>query len=541
MTPKGGIVPHNKFGVQSNRAEVLFVDYIMSHLKPNGRAGIIVPEGIIFQSTTAHKQLRKNLINDGLYAVVSLPSGVFNPYAGVKTSILFFDNNFAKQQSEILFVKISKEGYDLGAQRRALCADNNDKPEWCPKHSDFPEALEALRKWNEASKIKSSLALYVPKEKILGSGDYNLSGERYKTNGTTVPGKWPLIPLKELCIIKKGSPITQKEVSGGSVPVVAGGQKPAYFHNQANRSGKTITVSASGAYAGFVNYFIQPIFASDCSTIQINDDSKILSEYVYYLLKGKQNEIYSLQQGGGQPHVYPKDLEVFKLPLPPLEIQQQIVAELDGYQNIIAGARQVIDNWKPHIDIDPGWEKVKLGEVLIRSTGQVNPNNKTGQVLYIGLENIESGSGNIINVNKSQYSDIKSLKNIFTKGNILYGKLRPNLNKVWLADQDGVCSTDILVFSTTEKAITDFYYYFMLRDEFVKTVMNGIKGAQLPRVGFEYLQNIMIPLPSLNIQQQIVEKIESEKAIVDANKKLIVIYEQKMKDVIARLWNDKTD
>ena len=100
MSPKGGIVPHNKFGIQSTRSEVLFVDYIVSHLKPNGRAGIIVPEGIIFQSGKAHKQLRENLVKDGLYCVVSLPSGVFNPYAGVKTSILLFNNEPARTNKQ---------------------------------------------------------------------------------------------------------------------------------------------------------------------------------------------------------------------------------------------------------------------------------------------------------------------------------------------------------------------------------------------------------------------------------------------------------
>ena len=94
MSPKGGIKPHKRFSVQANRSEVLFVDYIAEHLNPNGRGGVIVPEGIIFQSGIAYKKLRKMLIETSLYAVISLPAGVFNPYSGVKTSILFFDKNF---------------------------------------------------------------------------------------------------------------------------------------------------------------------------------------------------------------------------------------------------------------------------------------------------------------------------------------------------------------------------------------------------------------------------------------------------------------
>ena len=85
MTPRGGILPHGRFAVQANRCEVLFVDYIAEHLSLRGRAGIIVPEGIIFQSQRAYKELRRRLAEDwGLWAVVSLPAGVFNPYSGVK-------------------------------------------------------------------------------------------------------------------------------------------------------------------------------------------------------------------------------------------------------------------------------------------------------------------------------------------------------------------------------------------------------------------------------------------------------------------------
>ena len=134
MTPKGGIVPHKRFSVTSNRAEVLFIDYISEHLTKNGRAGIVVPEGIIFQSANAYKALRKSLVENGLYCVVSLPSGVFQPYSGVKTSILFIDKSL-KNTKDILFVEIKNDGFDLGAQRRTI--DKNDLPAALIKIKDF--------------------------------------------------------------------------------------------------------------------------------------------------------------------------------------------------------------------------------------------------------------------------------------------------------------------------------------------------------------------------------------------------------------------
>ena len=140
MTPKGGISPHRRFSVQANRAEVLFVDYIGEHLSIKGRAGIIVPEGIIFQSASAYKNLRKNLIeNWGLYAVVSLPSGVFQPYSGVKTSILFMDRELAAKTDEVLFVKVENDGFDLGAQRRKI--EKNDLPQAPNEIKEFRQKI----------------------------------------------------------------------------------------------------------------------------------------------------------------------------------------------------------------------------------------------------------------------------------------------------------------------------------------------------------------------------------------------------------------
>ena len=105
---------------------MLFVDYMAEHLTPTGRAGIIVPEGIIFQSQKAHTQLRKMLVEDYLVAVVSLPAGVFKPYSGVKTSILILDRTLARHTDHIAFFKVENDGFDLGDQRRPI--DQNDIP-----------------------------------------------------------------------------------------------------------------------------------------------------------------------------------------------------------------------------------------------------------------------------------------------------------------------------------------------------------------------------------------------------------------------------
>ena len=195
MTPTGGIRPHKRFMVQANRSEVLFVDYIVEHLNNKGRAGIIIPEGVIFSASNAYKQLRKLLVEDGLYAVASLPAGVFNPYAGVKTSILFFDNQLAKQSKEILFIKVLNDGFDLGAQRRPI--DRNDLPHAIEVLEAQREAIKNGKK-NPLLKKGSLFAWAVLKEKIAENGDYNLSGDRYTENQISKAAKYQFAELESL-------------------------------------------------------------------------------------------------------------------------------------------------------------------------------------------------------------------------------------------------------------------------------------------------------------------------------------------------------
>jgi restriction endonuclease S subunit len=134
--------------------------------------------------------------------------------------------------------------------------------------------------------------------------------------------------LSELATVNKGQSITSENIIEGDYPVIAGGKTSPYSHNEFNNSGKTITVSASGAYSGYVWYHHEPIFASDCAVIKSKDESILTMDYLAEILKLKQTEIYGLQQGAGQPHVYPSDLIKLNIPLPPVNIQDEITVHI---------------------------------------------------------------------------------------------------------------------------------------------------------------------------------------------------------------------
>ncbi len=540
MTPKGGIRPHKKFGVQANKAEVLFTDYIAEHLNTNGRAGIVVPNGIVATSQTAYKELRRHLVNDSLIAVVSLPAGCFNPYSGVKTSVLLLDKQLAKKSKHILFLKVENDGFDLGAQRREH--DKNDLPLALQTLEAFKESINTGKLLDELP----SLATMVEKQVVLGNKDFSLSADRYFVGQKLTHTDYDIININDYCDFKRGTSVTKKDVTEGEIPVIAGGQQAAYYHNVANRPSNSITVSSSGAYAGFVNFHCQPIFASDCFTISPKLDSELDVRYLYQILKSRQQDIYSFQEGGGQPHIYPKHFENFEIPLPPLEIQQQIVAEIESYQKIIDGAKQVVNNYKPTIKINPEWEMVELGTIakLVGGSTPSKENNEyweNGTIDWITCSDFSNSPMYIEDsIRKITEKAVKENSTSIVPKDTLVLVTRVSLGKMAFVYNPTALNQDLTGLLIDEKIAMKKYIYFYLKSISDKIVNDG-HGATVKGVTRDYVKEISIPLPTIEEQKTIVENIDFEMDLVASNKRLIEIFEQKIKDKINEVWGVKEE
>ena len=166
--------------------------------------------------------------------------------------------------------------------------------------------------------------------------------------GAKVVSKWPISPLSRVAEIRKGTSITQKKAVPGSYKVIAGGMTHAYTHNAFNRLANTITVSASGASAGYVAFWKEPIFASDCTTIRGVDDEH--TEYLYHVLKIRQGEIQAASSGAAQPHIYPKDLEALQIPQPDPTTLKSIVSECRSIDDEVNSSRNTFENALARID-----------------------------------------------------------------------------------------------------------------------------------------------------------------------------------------------
>ena len=193
---------------------------------------------------------------------------------------------------------------------------------------------------------------------------YSISKENYL-------GKYRSCSLKKIATIQKGDLITSKDVIAGDIPVIAGGQSSPYSHNVANYSGDIITVSASGAYSGYVWYHPYPIFASDCTVISSSSKDILSNKYLFAYLKGLQQFIYNMQHGSGQPHVYPSDLENIKIPIPPEEIQNEIVTKMDAAyaskRQKEAEAQQLLDSINRYVLDELGINLSQTGANTVRN------------------------------------------------------------------------------------------------------------------------------------------------------------------------------
>ena len=548
MSPKGGIKPHNRFSVQSKRSEVLFVDYMAEHLTPTGRAAIIVPEGIIFQSQNAYKQLRKMLVETALVAVISLPAGVFNPYAGVKTSILILDKSLAKKVDAIAFFKVENDGFGLGAQRREI--DKNDLPAVLAAITNYKLRItngEAVTASDFV--IPDSQFVIVPKEKIAANGDYNLSGERYR-EGAVRATRYPIVQLGEVAEVVAGQspPGESYNEAGNGVPFYQGKTEfgemfigaPTTWTTEPRRFAEAGDILISvRAPVGPVNLATQRVcIGRGLAAIKPAED-RLMPSYAFYFLKSQEAHIKG-DAGSTFASINRGEIEKLQIPLPPLDVQQQIVAEIEGYQRVINGARAVLDNYRPHILIRPEWPMVELGEVMERHNEIIHPGDRqSGELTFVGMEHIEEGTGQRIGSTTVDLGRMTGRKPMFKKGQIVYGYLRPYLNKVWIAEFDGCSSVDQFAFEVNkERAEPKFVATFLRSDSFLSQSGRSTTRAQLPRISIGEVLAAKIPLPPLATQQAIVAEIEAEQALVAANRELIARFEGKIQAALARVWGE---
>ncbi|KNE03247.1 restriction endonuclease subunit S [Helicobacter pylori] len=337
--------------------------------------------------------------------------------------------------------------------------------------------------------------------------------------------------LGEVCDFQKGKSITKKAVTLGKVPVISGGRQPAYYHNEANRSGETIAISSSGVYAGYVSYWDIPVFLADSFSVSPKQKT-LMPKYLFHYLTTQQDAIHATKSTGGIPHVYSKDLQNFLIPIPPLEIQQEIVKILDAftelntelnarkkqyqyYQNMLLDFNGIHQNHKDakmsaktypkrlktllQTLAPKGVEFRKLGEVceIIRGKRVTKK-----EILDKGKYPVVSGGIGFMGY-LNEYNREENTITIAQYGTA--GFVNWQNQKFWAND---VCFSVI-----PKETLINRYLYYVLTNmqNYLYSISN--RSAIPYSISSNNIMQITIPIPPLEIQQEIVKILDQFSAL----------------------------
>lgn len=531
FSPKGGITPHNRFSIKSKRAEVLFTDYIDEHLKPNGRAGIIVPEGVIFRNDAGYKPLRIKLIKNSLIGVVSLPAGIFEPYSGVKTSILILDKKQKKNTDYIFLAKINNDGFSLTTNRSVI--DKNDIP-------DIKSRIKKLD-FSDESKLKK-----IKRENIV---DGNIREHIAETKENKSVYNFKI--LGEIADIKSGNPAPQdkKLFSNGEYPFIRtsdvgnikNGQiflSKDYLNSEGIKKLKkfsrgSILFPKSGASTLLNHRVIMGIdsFVSSHLAVIKADNEKILDEYLFHLLK--RIDAKDLVANPSYPSLNIDEISKIEIPVPNLETQKKILKELNNYQKIIDGCKLVLENYKPSLEIESNWEVVDLGKIVDVISGQSPPGSsynrkKNGLPFYQG----KTDYGDIY-LNDTDIYTNKVTK--VSKKNDIIMSVRAPVGPVNLNPFDEICiGRGLCAIRPKNKEDLEYIFNYLQLDSVVK----GHMGSTYESINRDEILKIKIPNPDRQNKNIIITQILEERKIIEGNKEIARKFEKKIRDTINKIWSN---
>ena len=321
-------------------------------------------------------------------------------------------------------------------------------------------------------------------------------------------------PLGEVVVFNRGKAITQKDIKNGEIPVIAGGQKPAYYCNEHNRTGETIVIAGSGAYAGYVSYWNEPIFVSDAFSVDIIDN-QLLPRFLFHFLLNNQNYIYAKKKGSGVPHVYGKDISNLRIPVPPIEVQEEIVRILDKFTELSAELsarkkqyefyRDNILNFSNCNDVP----KHKLTEIFNTRNGYTpSKNNKqfwnTSEISWFRMDDIRE-NGRILD-KAIQGVSISAVKGKPFPKNSIIVSTSATIGEHALIKCESLANQRFTYLMLKDEYkdkynIMFLFYYCFVLDEYCKENLNQGNFASVDMRKFNEFE---FPMPSLEEQKRIV-------------------------------------
>ena len=488
--------------IRGTKAEPLFLQLMMVSLNMGGRCAVIVPDGMLFNSASCHNDTRKYLLDNFALKRVIKMKGKFFMNTGIQPSILFFE----------------KTG----------------------RPTDMVEFWEVVK--GDKGEINETMVVSVPSSMIKRDKSCSLDMRRYLENEKPVanPAGFPMVKLEDICEYSNGKTLSSSDkIDDGEYDVMGGGMEYIGKTSKYNRDGETVSISKSGASAGFVAYHNKKYWAGDCLTLTTNDTTRMTTRYLYYFMKLNSHLTMSKTSGSTIPHCKWDDIKNILIAVPPLPIQQEIVATLDRIyapgtteladtlklsdkamdlvlanpagatlepiveaQRLIRKSAQMVADVKAQMVAimksvgSRGFPMVKLEDICEYSNGKtLSSSDKIddgeydvmgGGMEYIGKTSKYNRDGETVSISKSGAS----------AGFVAYHN-----KKYWAGD----CLT--LTTNDTTRMTTRYLYYFMKLNSHL--TMSKTYGSTIPHCKWDDIKNILITVPPVVFQQAVLTRLDA--------------------------------
>lgn len=556
----------NLYDLPSANGDSICVQHCMKAINSaaeNGRMALVVPEGFLFRKDLT--KTREYLLDHcQLQSIISLPQGVFLPYTGVKTDIIYAtDVNKKVKSSErkrnFWYFDVKSDGYTLDNHRRKL-----DTPSDLTKYEEYRK-LDS----DQASDMMKVGFEVIPLDKVRNNS-YILVGSRYRERNFA--SKYEVTSFSNIASLTRGVnyqksqqatfktnniilPADNITLSGELVVT-----KEIYVDDTVTLADEKrlkkddifiCMSSGSKEHIGKVAFIDENTnyYAGGFMGIIRANPQKCLPKYLYYYLLASpeyRDEIKLLTQGANINNIS-STINSIKIPLPPVELQQQIISELEGYRHIISGAQAIVSNYMPKIVCHTKSYKA-IDEIATFKPSKDEVREMPGDtvVSFVPMANLNTFDAAFAPTESRKLADVLSGFTYFKDNDILLAKITPCFENGKaaiarnLTNGIGFGSTEYIVIrANTSLVYPEWIFYHINTPEFIdggKSFMTGTAGQQ--RVDINYVKQYRIPIPSLEEQKKILNQISYEQSLIEPSKQLIKVFTEKIESRIKEVWGE---
>lgn len=555
----------NLYDLPSTNGDSICVQHCMKAINSaaeNGRMALVVPEGFLFRKDLA--KTREYLLEHcQLQSIISLPQGVFLPYTGVKTDIIYATKvnkkvKASEKKKSFWYFDVKSDGYTLDNHRRKL-----ETPSDLAKYEEYRKLDE-----EQADDMLNVGFEVIPLDKVRQNA-HILVGSRYRSYVEN-PTSYPMINLGDeqfFSVCSGGTPnSTIPEYWNGDINWITLADLPTSdFITEIVSTERTITESglnSSNAKLLPANTVVVSTRATigrigiartklatnqGFKNIIIKDTSKVLPEYLAYILTTKRDEMIRMASGATFKEISKENFCKIQVPVPPFAIQKKLVAEIDGYRQIISGAQAIASSYLPKIALHTDSYKTIDELAMIKpSKDEVRELPGDTFVSFVPMAYINTFDAFFTPKENRKLSEVLSGFTYFKDNDILLAKITPCFENGKaaiarnLTNGIGFGSTEYIVIrANTALVYPEWIFYHINTPEFIeggKAFMTGTAGQQ--RVDINYVKQYRIPVPSLEEQKKILDQISYEQSLIEPSKQLIKVFTEKIENRIKEVWGE---